>query len=123
MAIAKPPVRRATGSSRLPRPRRWGWAAIILLLALGGTGWYYRGSISGYSAAAASYSAHVTCSCRYIEGRSLHDCKKDRLAGMELISLKDDVEAQSVTARFPLMPSQTATFRKGYGCLLQKWDG
>ncbi len=85
-------------------------------------GWFYRAPILGYTGAGSAYSAHVTCSCRYIAGRSLEDCKKDRLAGMELVSLSSDEEAKSVTARYPLFPSVTATYRKGYGCVLEKWE-
>jgi hypothetical protein len=32
------------------------------------------------------------------------------------------VQARSVTARFPLLASQTATYREGWGCVLEKWD-
>ena len=42
---------------------------------------------------------------------------------MELISLSEDAEAKSVTASFPLLESQTATYREGYGCVLESWDG
>lgn len=89
---------------------------------LGGLGWFYRTPILGYTGAGTSYSAHVTCSCRYIGGRSLEDCKKDRLGGMELVSLSDDQDTKSVTARYPLLPPATATYRKGYGCVLEKWE-
>jgi len=89
---------------------------------LGALGWTYRVPILGYSSAGAAYSAHVVCSCRHIGGRSLQDCKKDRISGMELISLSEDTQAKSVTARFPLLGPQTAIYRKGYGCVLQEWD-
>ena len=95
---------------------------LAVAIVLGGVGWIYRTPILGYTAAGTSYSAHVTCSCRYIGGRSLEDCKKDRLAGMELFSLSSDEEAKSVTARYPLLPSVTATYREGYGCVLEKWE-
>ncbi len=95
---------------------------LVVAVLLCGLGWINRAPVLGYTAAGASYGAHVTCSCRYIAGRSLEDCKKDRLSGMELVSLSDDEEAKSVTARFPLLPSVTATYRKGYGCVLEKWE-
>lgn len=94
----------------------------MIALALVVLGWFYRTPILGYTGAGSSYSAHVVCSCRYIGGRSLDDCKKDRLDGMELVSLSDDENAKSVTARYPLLPSVTATYRKGYGCVLEKWE-
>ncbi len=81
----------------------------------------YRAPIAGYTAAGAAYSARVACSCRHIGGRDLDDCAKDKLAGMELVTLSEDADAKSVTARFPLIASQTATYRKGYGCVLEQW--
>lgn len=69
-----------------------------------------------------AYSARVACSCRFVSGRGLEDCAKDRLEGMELVTLVDDVERKSVTARFPLIASDTAVFREGYGCVLEQWD-
>lgn len=98
------------------------WKLLVLAIVLGAIGWIYRTPILGYAAAGSSYSAHVACSCHYIGGRSLEDCKKDRLAGMEFVSLNDDAQTKSITARYPLMPPQTATYRKGYGCVMQKWD-
>lgn len=115
----------AKSRSRNRQPRRRRWPLVLAVLALIGAGvaWYFRAPITGYSQAAAAYSAHVACSCRYIGGRSLEDCEKDKLAGMELVMLSADAEAKSVTARFPLLASETATLRDGYGCVLEPWDG
>jgi superfamily II DNA or RNA helicase len=49
--------------------------------------------------------------------------KWEHLAGMEVVTLMEDVETKSVTARFPLVASATATYRKGYGCVLEPWEG
>ena len=94
--------------------------AVAVLVAT--LGWFYRAPILGYAGAGSNYSAHVVCSCRYIGGRSLEDCKKDRLAGMELVSISDDEEAKSVTARYPILPPAVATYRKGYGCVMERWE-
>ena len=131
MAITKPKSpAKSTAAKNRSRPsdargkksRRWPWVLLLVAVVLGGLGWLYRAPIMGYTAAGSTYSAHVICSCRYIGGRSLEDCKKDRLRGMELVSLSDDEEAKSVTARYPFLPPVTATFRKGYGCVLEKWE-
>lgn len=115
----------AKSSSRKgqPRRRRWPLALAILALLAAGAAWYFRAPITGYSQIAAAYSARVACSCRYVAGRSLEDCEKDKLAGMELVVLSEDTEARSVTARFPLLASETATLRDGYGCVLEPWEG
>jgi hypothetical protein len=104
--------------ARQLRRRRWPWvllAAIIAALA------WYGAAIMGYARAGASLGAHAACSCRYIAGRPLPDCRKDFERGMGLVMLSEDQEARSVTARFPLLSAQTATFREGWGCVLEPW--
>lgn len=116
--MAKSPPRKGQ-----PRRRRWPLALAVVALIAAGFAWYFRAPITGYSQTAAAYSARVACSCRYLGGRSLEDCEKDKLAGMELVILSEDIEAKSVTARFPLLANETATLRDGYGCVLEPWEG
>ncbi len=116
--MAKSPAR--TASARRPR---WGlWLLAIIALAVGGTALAFRGEINGYGSIASAYSARVACSCRFVAGRSLEDCAKDKLAGMEAVTLVEDVETKSVTARFPLVAGATATWREGYGCVLEPYE-
>ncbi len=116
----------AKASASSPRSRTgslalWGVLGIGLALVAGLIA--FREPIRGYAGIATAYSARVACSCRFVGGRSLNDCAKDKLAGMELVTLVDDEAARSVTARFPLVASTTATYREGYGCVLEKWEG
>jgi hypothetical protein len=104
-------------SMRSPR-RRWTWLA---LLALAGLLTWFWAPLNGYAITGAAYGARVACSCHYLGGRSLEDCRKDFEPGMELVILSSDVEAKSVTARFPLLATQTATYYKGQGCRLEPW--
>ena len=92
------------------------------MIALFGTvfAWFWE-TINGYAQVGASYGARVACSCRYAGGRTLSDCTKDFEPGMGMISLSEDLKAHSVTARFPLLASQTATYREGLGCQLEPW--
>ncbi|WP_325063807.1 hypothetical protein [Pseudoblastomonas halimionae] len=99
-----------------------GWVALLIVLALGAAWAVYGKTVSDFAVTGTSYGARVACSCRYIGGRSLGDCRKDFEDGMELIRLSEDPEAKSVTATFPLVSSQTATYRKGYGCVLEEWE-
>ena len=116
--MAKSP---AASSTRRPR---WGlWLLALIALGLGGAAWAFRAPIQGYGTIASAYSARVACSCRFVGGRSLEDCAKDKLAGMEAVTLRESVEAKSVTARFPLVAEATATYREGYGCVLESWEG
>ncbi len=120
MAKSSSPLARPSGRQR---PRYGLWLLAIIALALGGAAWAFREPINGYGSIASAYSARVACSCRYVAGRSLEDCGKDRLAGMEMVTLVEDAETKSVTARFPLVAEATATYRKGYGCVLEPWEG
>jgi hypothetical protein len=78
--------------------------------------------IRGYASVGAAFGARTACSCRYVAARTLADCKKDFEPGMQAVFLSDDSEAKSVTARVPLLASDTARFRPGYGCVLDPWD-
>jgi hypothetical protein len=42
---------------------------------------------------------------------------------MELVTLSEEPAAKSVTASFPLLASTTATYREGWGCVLEPWEG
>jgi hypothetical protein len=100
------------------RPRRWPWAALVAVgLALA---WFWA-PLNGFAMTGAAYGARVACSCHYVGGRDLADCRKDFEPGMELVMLSADAETRSVTARFPLLARQTATFREGEGCRLEPW--
>ena len=96
---------------------------MLVLVGAAALALQYRTQVQGYADISAAYSARVACSCRFVAGRGIEDCAKDKLEGMELVTLIEDEAAQSVTARFPLLASETATYRSGFGCVLQKWEG
>lgn len=104
-------------------PRRWFRKALFWLLVLAAAvlAWFWK-PLNSYAVTGASYGARVACSCRYVGGRELSDCKKDFEPGMELIMLSEDDDARSVTARFPLLSNQTATYHEGAGCVLEPWE-
>lgn len=113
---------KSPAASARTRPRFGLWLLAIIALALAGAVWAFREPINGYGSIASAYSARVACSCRFVAGRSIGDCAKDKLAGMEAVTLVEDVETKSVTARFPLVAEATATYREGYGCVLETWE-
>lgn len=105
-----------------PKSRRWLWL-IVLVAALLGAAWLAWGEgLRRTGATGTAYAARVACSCRFVAGRALEDCAKDKLAGMELVRLSEDREAKSVSASIPLIASDTARYREGYGCLLDDWQ-
>ncbi len=120
----------ATGNNHSPttpsltiaprRNRRLQWIVIGLgLIAVLAT--VFLSPVRSYATTGASYGARVACSCRFVGGRSLSDCRKDFESGMALVTLSEDVEARSVTARFAMITSETATYREGWGCVLEPW--
>ena len=114
MATVKPnPV------TRSPWRRRVLLLGLVLIAALFAVFWK---PLNGYAQTGAAYGARVACSCRFVGGRELSDCKKDFEPGMELVSLSEDAQARSVTASFPLLASQTATYHDGPGCMLEPWQ-
>lgn len=109
----------ATAKGR--RANRLVWFGAIAVAMLGA--WAAFGSTAmGYAQTGTAYGARVACSCRFVAGRGLEDCSKDKLAGMELVTFSEDVEEKSVTARM-LLVSDTARMKPGYGCVLEPWNG
>lgn len=108
----------ATAKRRRAVPLLWLGAIAIALVAL----WAAFGSSAvGYAHAGTAYGARVACSCRWVAGRPLEDCAKDKLSGMELVTFSQDAAQKSVTARM-LLVSDTARLQPGYGCLLDPWE-
>lgn len=107
-----------TIAPRRNRRLRWVLAGLGLMAVLFAV---FLSPIRSYAMTGASYGARVACSCRFAGGRDLSDCAGDFETGMELVSLSEDVKARSVTARFALVVSDTATYREGWGCVLDSW--
>lgn len=115
MATAKP-------IASTPRRRRWlrRLALLAVLAVIASLAWFWR-PLNAYAVTGASYGARVGCSCRFVAGRELADCRKDFAPGMWLVRLSEDASARSVTASFALFRRQTAFFRPGEGCVLETW--
>jgi hypothetical protein len=106
----------------LPRRKPWRRAAVFVLIATALLfGWFWK-PLSSTALAGTAFGARTACSCHYVAGRSLSDCRKDFEPGMSLIMLSADENSKSLTARFPLLARQTATFHEGEGCVLEKWE-
>jgi hypothetical protein len=109
MATAKPAHRAIRGL---------GTAMLVAALALAGVlAWYWR-PLTAQARAGAAFGARIGCSCHYVAGRQLSDCRRDFESGMAVVVLSDDDAAKSVTARVPLIASDTARLVPGQGCRL-----
>ena len=115
MATAKPKVLDRPPRRRVRRALFW-----IALLAVVALVWFWK-PLDAWAQLGASYGARLGCPCRYIAGRELSDCRSDFEPGMGLVFLSEDAEDKSVTAWVPLLASQTAIYREGQGCVLEKW--
>ena len=58
------------------------------------------------------------------DDRQVVDDERNRLLLVlgQILSVAEDAEPRSVTARFPLLSSDTATYRQGYGCVLEPFE-
>lgn len=114
----------AYGLARRRRPglsRRLAVLLLALVAGLGWAGWTFGPTTSRLLVTGASFGARIGCSCRYVGGRSLSDCHKDMEGAVRWVHLSEDPATRSVTASYPLLASQTATFREGWGCQLEHW--
>ena len=112
----------ATGKDRSPpSSNKWPmalYAVALFLIVLVALFAYNYNSIRGQLDVGTAYGARVACSCHYVGGRDIEDCRKDFEPGMEVINLSIDDERKRVTASALMMESATAEFREGWGCVI-----
>lgn len=120
LGIERPPAAR--------QPSRWKRNSLVLLvlaliagLALAWT------SLRRDALVSAAYGARVGCVCHFVSGLGAGQCKADiALAGLGrtsgLVVLSSDDAARTLTARVPLLASQSATYSPDTGCQLEPWE-
>jgi hypothetical protein len=91
-------------------------ALAVLVLAALWLVWNWA-TIKGQARVGAAYGAHITCSCRYIEGRDMASCETDKEAGMEMVRLTDDPENKRIYASVPFLAKAVAERRGAFGCV------
>lgn len=111
----------ATSSPAHKPPLTKGRKLVYAIVALLGLGLLWIAinfaNIKAEAKAGAAYAAHVGCSCRYIQGRSLKLCESDFEDGMALVSISEDDENKRVTASVPFMAHAVAERRGAFGCV------
>ena len=89
----------------------------LVLLALGYTRFYVptRFAVD----IGAGMLAKQVCSCVYIAGRSVEDCRADEMAALDPIELEVLDPPGRVRASVPFFGERTALHRPGLGCALE----
>lgn len=122
--MATPNLKRSTAPSGQPRRgsrlgRRILQTSGLAAIALAALYWHPLREMALANSASA---ARIACSCRHVSGRELGECRGDLESGAAWVLLSEDEEAASVIARIPGLASQTAHYRSGQGCVLDRWD-
>lgn len=125
MSSTPPPPRKPADPSA---PRRlfglgwktWAGLAVGLLI-----GWLiFQGpAIAAQAEAGAAYGARMACSCRYVQGRPIAQCERDKEPGMAMIRYDDDPGQRTVTASVPMLARAHARYQPATGCLFVDADG
>ena len=109
----------STKTTQALPPRFKTMKIVLVVVILTGAVWllWNWSSIKGQARVGAAYGAHITCSCRYIEGRDMASCETDKEKGMEIVRLRDDPENKRVYASVPFLAEAVAERRAAFGCM------
>lgn len=69
--------------------------------------------------AGAAYAARITCSCRFVQGRSAESCARDIEEDAGMVSIAEKPGEKAIVGSVPLLGRATARFKPGYGCLME----
>lgn len=89
-------------------------AAVILLTIWKWSDWRATGQ------AGSAYAARITCSCRYIQGRSAQSCAQDVAIDAGSVTIEADDKAKRISGHVPMLGSASAVYRPGFGCLMEQ---
>ena len=96
---------------------KWGTAALfgaLVLLAV----WKWP-HWQAQAQAGSAYAARITCSCRFIEGRSAESCARDIADDAGMVRVSENADERAVSASVPLLGSAKARMKPGFGCLME----
>lgn len=97
--------------------KRW-WIAGGALVLAAGAGGVYAMRLADQAGVGAAAIAKTTCSCIFVDGRTLASCRADDPPGFDQIATEIDPAGKSVSARI-LGVSRRATYSEAYGCTLE----
>lgn len=96
---------------------KWGATALLGALALLAV-WKWP-EWQAQARAGSAYAARITCSCRFIEGRSTESCARDIADDAGMVRVNENAEERAVWASVPLLASARARLKPGFGCLME----
>lgn len=89
-------------------------AAVIILTIWKWNDWRATGQ------AGSAYAVRLTCSCRYIQGRSAQSCAQDVANDAGSVTIEADDKAKRISGHVPMLGSASAVYRPGFGCLMEQ---
>lgn len=96
--------------------RWWILGGLALLLLVGGV---YAARLAEQAGVAAAAIAKVSCSCVFIDGRTLDACRADDPPGFEQVAVEIDEKTKASVGRMFGIVVRRATYSETYGCTLE----
>ena len=97
---------------------KWGVLALTcLLIAVVVWQWPHWRALGQ---AGSAYAARITCSCRYVEGRSAESCQRDIEEAGSMVSITEMPDEKAIKGSVFMLGHATALYKEGYGCLMQR---
>lgn len=118
-----PPAEPARVARPVAGKRLWLAAPVVLAGALLAAGVTYGPGLAEEAQAGTDFGARIACSCHFVEGRPIDQCRTDFEPGMTMVRLSLDEEDSAVVASVPMLASTRASYRKEWGCVLEEWNG
>ncbi|WP_230292250.1 hypothetical protein [Croceicoccus sp. Ery5] len=103
--------------------RLWQAVPVAVLTGFAAAAFVWGPGMAAEARAGTDFGARIACSCHYVAGRPIDQCRADFEPGMTMVRLSVDEEAQEVTASVPMLASTRARYREGWGCVLEQWSG
>jgi hypothetical protein len=90
----------------------------VTVAVLAALGWFASNTLTSADVGAAAM-AKVSCSCVFVEGRNVDECRKDSPPGFDGVAVSVDPAKMSVTGSVLGIVHRTATYSADYGCTLE----
>lgn len=105
------------------RSRRiWLAVPVLLVAALAAGAIRYGPDAVDRAQLGTDFGARVACSCHFVEGRPIDQCRADFEPGMTMVRLSVEEETETIIASVPMLASTRASHRPGWGCVPERWN-